>query len=195
MDGLRVEQNMWRVVSVKDGEVSIEQRIRQPDGGRPVKEATEKTGKLLGLEPLGGTGKLKAHKGVLVIPDNFGVALDPEPAIIPFHKVWTRLSGFRTANGGKLPRVLRNGQIIRVSNGKNFRGVWRVFSAKNNASGMALDIGSPDVVRLKNKTEGHKINVRLATLMKDGMEIQESRLTGVNACPTTSSALTPPTAP
>jgi len=188
MDGLRVEQNMWRVVAVKDGEASLQQRIRQPDGSRPTKRCEEKVGKLLGLEPIGGKGKLKANKGILVIPDNFGVALDPQPTIIPFHKVWTRLKELRVANGGKLPRVLRNGQIIRVPNGKKFRGIWKVFSAKNNASGMALDIGSPDVVRLKNKTEGHKINVRLATLMKDGMEIQKTRLTGVSACPTTSSA-------
>jgi len=45
-----------------------------------------------------------------------------------------------------------------------------VFSAKNNASGMALDIGFPDVVRLQNKTPGHKINVRLVSLVKGGLE-------------------------
>lgn len=184
MDGLRAEQNMWRVVSVKDGEATLQQRIRQPDGTRPLKQAEERATKLLGLEP----GKLSANKGVLVIPDNFGVALDPQPAIIPFHKVWTRMKELKAANGGKLPRVLRNGQIIRVPGGKNFKGIWRVFSAKNNASGMALDIGAPDVVRLKNKTEGHKINVRLATLIKDGMEVLRPPLTGVAACPTTSSA-------
>lgn len=195
MDGLKVEQNIWRVVSVKDGEASLQQRIRQPDGSRPVKHGEEKVGKLLGLQPTGGTGKLNANKGVLIIPDNFGVGLDPHPTIIPFHKVWTRLKELKSSNGGKTPRVLRNGQIIQVPNGKNFKGIWKVFSAKNNASGMALDIGSPDVVRLKNKTEGHKINVRLATLMKDGLEIQKCGLTGVPACPTTSSALIPPTAP
>jgi hypothetical protein len=88
--------------------------------------------------------------------ENFGVALDPQPAIIPFHKVWTRLQEIRKANGGKMPRILRNGQLIRVKEGK-FKGIWRVFSAKNNASGMALDIGSPDAVRLKNKTEATKL--------------------------------------
>ena len=36
---------------------------------------------------------------------------------------------------------------------------------------MALDIGWPDVVRLKNKTPGHKINVSLKTLLRDGLEI------------------------
>ena len=195
MYGLRVEQNTWRVVSVKDGEAVLKQRIRQLDGTRPEKIAQEKNIKLLGLSPNGGNGKLKKNKGVLVIPDNFGVALDPQPTIIPFHKVWTRLQELKTANGGKWPRVLRNGQIISVPGGKNFQGTWRVFSAKNNAGGLALDIGSPDVVRLKNKTEGHKINVALATLIKDGMQINKTPLTGVAACPTTSSALTPQTAP
>ena len=111
MDGLRVEQNTWRVIAVKDGEATIQQRIRQADGSRPNKPPTkEKTTKLLGFEP----GKLNSLKGALVIPDNFGVALDPQPTIIPFHKVWTRLQELKAANGDKPPRVLRNGQIIRV---------------------------------------------------------------------------------
>lgn len=184
MYGLRVEQNTWRVVAVKNGEATLRQRIRQPDGTRSNKQTEEKVSKLLGLEPTGGTGKLKVNKGALVIPDNFGVALDPTPTVIPFHKVWTRLQEIKNANGGKPSRLLRNGQLIRVPKG-NFKGVWKVFSAKNNASGMALDIGSPDVVRLKNKTEGHKINVRLATLIKDGMEICKTPLTGMAANLTT----------
>jgi CRISPR-associated endonuclease Csn1 len=190
MDGLRVEQNTWRVVGVKEGEATLRQRIRAADGSRPQKpDAFEKTTKLIGLSPINGHGKLSANKGALIIPDNFGIALtEPEAVIIPFHKVWPRLTDLKKVNGGKVPVVLRNGQIIRVSNGKNFKGVWRVFSSKNNATGIALDIGFPDVVRLKNKTDGHKINVRLATLIKDGMEVLKTPLTGIASCPTTSSA-------
>jgi hypothetical protein len=44
---------------------------------------------------------------------------------------------------------------------------------------MALDIGRPDVIRLKNKTEGHKINVRLATLVHDGLIAAKAPLTGI----------------
>ncbi len=183
MDGLRVEQNTWRVVEIKDGQATIQQRIRQADGSRPLKQTEEKVTKLLGLQP----GKLSVNKGVLVIPDNFGVALEPQPTVIPFHKVWTRLQELKKANGGKSPRVLRNGQIIQVQKG-NFKGIWKVFSAKNNATGMALDIGRPDVVRLKNKTEGHKINVRLATLLNDCLVSSKTPLTGIATCPTTSSA-------
>ena len=43
MDGLRVEQNTWRVVSSdENGNVTIRQRIRQPDGSRPEKVTEEK---------------------------------------------------------------------------------------------------------------------------------------------------------
>jgi CRISPR/Cas system Type II protein with McrA/HNH and RuvC-like nuclease domain len=180
MDGLRVEQNTWRVVTTKDGEVILKQRIRQPDGTRPEKVTEEKSSKLLGLNPLKGSGKLAANKGALVIPDNFGVALDPQPVVIPFHKVWTRLQDLKNTNGGKIPRVLRNGQLIQVPEGK-FKGVWRIFSAKNNTSGMAVDMGQPDIVRLKNKTEGHKINVLLASLLKNKMTIARTPLTGTVA--------------
>ena len=179
MDGLRVEQNMWRVVSVKEDEVVLRQRMRQPDGTRSDKIAEEKPGKLLGLKPANGVSKLGKNKGVLVIPDNYGIALDPEPSIIPYHKVWTRLKEAAAQNHGKLPRVVRNGQLIRISQGK-FKGIWRVFSAKNNSSGMALDMGSPDVVRLQNRTEGHKINVLLSSLVKNGLATINVSLTGVS---------------
>lgn len=189
MDGLRVEQNTWRVVVAKDDVVILKQRIRQADGTRPEKISEEKPSKLLGLNPTNGNSKLAKNKGVLVIPDNFGVALDPQPTVIPFHKVWTRLQELKKANGGKVPRILRNGQLIRVNDG-TYKGVWRVFSAKNNATGMALDIGSPDVVRLKNKTPGHKINVLLSSLVKNGLEPVTASFVGVKSkpCPTTSSA-------
>ena len=189
MDGLRVEQNTWRVVSVKDSEATLRQRVRAADGSRPSKTTEERVTKLLGLRPASGRGKLQANKGALVIPDNFGVALtNPDPVIVPFHKVWPRLSELKAANEGKVPAILRNGQLIRIPGGKTFKGVWRVFSAKNNAKGIALNIGSPDVVRLRNNTEGHKINVSLATLIKDGMEVLKTPLTGLAASPATSLA-------
>jgi hypothetical protein len=87
------------------------------------------------------------------------------------------LQEIKNVNNGKMPRILRNGQLIRVKDGK-YKGVWRIFAAKNNASGMALDIGSPDVVRLKNKTEGHKINVLLSSLLKSGLDPIRASFTG-----------------
>jgi len=171
MSGFRAEQNTWRVRESKDGEVVLEQRIRQPDGKRPPKQAVERTSKLIGLE----AGKLESLKGALVVGENFGVALDPEPRIIPFHKVWSRLEERKKANGGRMPRVLRNGQLIRVSQGR-YQGVWRVFSVK---ASLTLDLGMPDVVRLENKGDRQRREVQLKTLLKDGMTILNTPLTGV----------------
>ncbi len=183
MTGLRVEQNVWRVLKQdREGEVTLVQYRRGADGKRVENVATEKAAKLLGLRH----GKLKQLKGALIVPENFGVALDPSPTVIPFHKVPARLRELREANGGKPVRVIRTGQLISVASG-NYKGIWRVFSAKNNASGMALDIGRADVVRLRNRTEGHKINVLLASLIKSGIAILKAPLTGVASCPTTSS--------
>jgi HNH endonuclease len=189
MTGLRVEQNAWRVVGIADGEALLRQRIRQPDGSRPVKEKRERTEKLIGPEPHNGTGKLKRNKAALIIPDNYGLALDPEPTIIPFHKVWTRLQDLKGANNSKTPRVLRNGQLIRVAESAGeYKGIWRVFSTKNAAVGFLVDMGRPDVVRLKNGVEGHKINVRLSSLLKHGVELVRSNYAGMAACPSTLSA-------
>jgi CRISPR-associated endonuclease Csn1 len=178
MNGMRVEQNAWRVLKVENGEAHLRQRMRQPDGSRVTKETTEKIGKLLGLQFNGGLGKLERNMAALVIPDNYGIALDPEPVIIPFHKVWVRMQEIKIRCGGKNPRVLRNGMLISVPKGK-FTGIWRIFSVKNNASGVALDIGRPDVVRLRNKVEGHKINVLLASLLRDGMQPKRPAFTGL----------------
>ncbi len=175
MSGMRAEQNAWRVAGIEtDGKLLLHQRIRQPDGSRPLKVQKENPAKLVGLVK----GKLQELKAALVIADNYGLALDPVPTIIPFHKVWVRLRELRQANGGRPVRVLRNGMIIEVPSG-NFAGVWRIFSLKNNASGIALDMGRPDVVRLQNKTEGHKINVKLASLLKAGMHPLGGELSGV----------------
>ena len=187
MDGLRVEQNTWRVVSTKDDEVILRQRIRQADGKRPEKVAKEKPVKLLGLNPANGNGKLAKNKGVLVIPDNYGVALGPAPTIIPFHKVWTRLQTLRASNGNDTPHVLRNGQLIRFKEKEQDR-IYRVFSIKNTARGIMLDFGLPD------ETACSRNNNRLTSFLKNGLEILRTPLTGV-PCPITSSASTPPIVP
>ena len=135
---------------------------------------------------MNGIGKLAKNKGALVIPDNFGVALDPQPTVIPFHKVWTRLQEFKKANSGSMPRVLRNGQIIRVPKGR-YQGIWKVFSAKAN---MKLDLGWSDAVKMKSRGPDVRGNVLLSTLLKEGVEILETPYTGFSSFPITPSALT-----
>ena len=179
--GLIVKQNAWRVVAIKDGKVHLKQRMRQADGTRSTEEKELKEGKVLGISPAIGSGKLKKIKAALEISENYGLALDPEPQIIPFHKVHQRICELTRKNGGKRPRILQNGMLIEVrKKGRraDYRGIWKIFSLKDNSTGPAVDMGWPDAVALKNKTQGHKINVSLQSLLESEMRICAPLLTG-----------------
>jgi hypothetical protein len=172
------------VISIHEGRAKLRQKVRDPKTGKlSQKETEEPLIKLVGLRE----GKLKQQKGVRVITDNYGVAIlnalpegtpDAERfQIIPWHRVWHRIAELKKANRGQKPLILRAGQVIQVAEG-NFPGTWMLHSVKNNATGMAVDMGWPDVVTLRNKTEGHKINVRLASLLKGGLTVREVGLAG-----------------
>lgn len=193
MSGVKTEENTRRVLQVReDGRVDLRQQAPRDakTGVRPQPKTTdESAGKLLGLNPANGDGKLKRQKGVRVITENFGVAiLDHAPegedkfVIIPWHKVHARifkgLNGEKSLverNGGKMPRVLRNGQLIRVPSGTR-AGIWRVTSTKNTeAYGLALDLSSPDNLKLDRG------NAPIQKLCEDGLEIVDCPLVGVDA--------------
>jgi CRISPR-associated endonuclease Csn1 len=176
MGGVRVEENTRGIQpSIKAGRVALQQKSpRDPRTGvRPEPKKTEEApSKLLGLEPLQGTGKLKRQNGVRVITDNFGVAiLDHAPegeeqfVVIPWHRVWHRLEELKEKNGGKRPRVLRNGMLIEISGlvGKmaTKAGRWRVFSVKQTKT---LDLGAPDRVVMESKGIGVWREVSLESL-------------------------------
>jgi hypothetical protein len=84
-----------------------------------------------------------------VISDNFGIALQPEPTVIPYHNVWKRLDELKQKNGGKMPDVLRLGQVIEISEGR-YKGKWRIHSVKDNQSGIAIDMAWPHFVKAEN---------------------------------------------
>ena len=65
--------------------------------------------------------------------------------------------------------------IIRVPKGR-YEGTWRVFSVKAT---LTLDLGAPDIVRLESKGERQRREVQLRTLLRDGMAIVNTSLTGV----------------
>jgi hypothetical protein len=188
MTGMHVEENTRGVVRIENDVVYLRQQTRDPKTGKIlIKETDEPTNKVVGLMPL-GSGKLKAINAVRVISDNFGVAIldhatneAKEFAVIPYHKVWTRLSELRAANSGKSLRLLRNGQLIRFQE-KGETQIWRVFSVKDTARGVMLDIGKPDEVALSRN------NNRLKSFLKNGLEILKTSYCGIPACPTTSSA-------
>jgi hypothetical protein len=207
MDGLRVEQNTWGVgPKNEDGTVQVHQRIRQPNGSRKSKDVPEKKVKLLGLSPSNGSGKLAANNGVLIIPDNYGVAIldhakDSEETltIIPWHMVHKRIfkgiedeKSLIARNGGEMPRILRNGQIIRVVGGTyKDKGAWKITSIKNQKTGIKLNLGQPDTVnteeeildaatgkKIRKVRAGCKHEAALATIVSGGLQILALPLTG-----------------
>lgn len=179
MEGLHTEENTRGVVGFasKTGKVVLRQK---KDGSDNI--TNEVAGKLLGYDT-DADSKLKKQKGVRVIDQNFGVALTkPLPQIITWHKVYPKLKALQETTG-EWPCVLRNGMVVHVSDGR-YEGAWRIFSLKNNASGMAVDMGFPDEVKAS------KINVLLKTPIKDGMKLVCTKLTGDGICRITSSIST-----
>ena len=182
--GAALELNPWRVWRIEgdpnDPQTAVTLRQKTStvgkDGRREInrKENTEKAGKLIGLKP----GKLSKNKSALIISENYGLALDPEPQIIPFHKVPQRLAILRQKNKGKLPRILRKGMLIRISKLPAKAGIWRVFSCK--APGH-IDIARVDVVAMQSKGERYWRQVSVNTLLKkNALEILNPPLTGIN---------------
>ena len=148
---------------------------------------------LLGFAPSGNPAesKLKPFKAVKVLGDNFGIALDPEPTLIrPLH-VWRQLQALKVANGGKWSRVLRKGTIIQVKNKApraDYRGIWTVRGLNyKQRDGYVVGIAPCDFVS-DRRVPGVFESASLETLMKCGLRILKTPLTGVASCPTTSSA-------
>ena len=188
MDGLPVDQNMWRLKGWKpDGKAILEKHSRDASGKRKLdtpKAGADNKDRLFGWQPENGKGKLKQLKAVLITNENFGVALTkPQPVIIPFHKVWKKLQELPMDDDGKKPKVVRAGALIEVPKGKH-KGSWRIFSIKNNANGVAFALGQRDGIHSDNS----KQNVLVRQLLKDGAVFPKNPLTGIAACPTTSSA-------
>ncbi len=142
---------------------------------------------LLGFAPAGdpAASKLHPYKAVKVLGDNFGIALDPSPTLIrPLH-VWRQLQALKAANGGKWPRVIRLGMLVRVLRAKtekvDYRGVWMVRGVQvNQAKGYLLDLSPPDQIRYRGE-EGCFRDVSLETLRKCGIEVLRSPLSGIAA--------------
>ena len=165
--------------------VFIRQRARdEKTGAITTKRDRVSVGKAFGLNPINGEGKLKAIKGVLLPEVNYGVALTQEPTVIRHQRVWGAIAALKDANGGKMPQLLRRGDIIRIAAG-GYAGIWRVASIKDNHNGISIDVIKPNAVKIASGVSYAKINVLVATLMKNGLEVLKPRYTGVALCHTT----------
>ncbi|MGN0848027.1 MAG: type II CRISPR RNA-guided endonuclease Cas9 [Kiritimatiellia bacterium] len=182
--GLKVEQKVWGVEKIDGNQVYVRQRERDEKTGKPrIKRKVVQAGQTFGLNPRGGHGKLKDIKGVLLPDVNFGVALTNPPQVIRYHKVWGTLGKI---GQGRIPPVIRRGGLIRVAQG-NYSGVWRVASVKDADQSISLDLLDPSATKVANKVSYAKINVRLQTLVKNGLQIIKPSYTGMPKCPITSS--------
>ncbi len=154
---------------------------------RSRKYTDEKAGKLLGLRPDNGDGKLRAIKGVRIVSTNFGLALwrkDGKPdgeaqmRIIVWRKVWPQLNDIaQKENGGKWPQVFRNGQTIHVPNAmgrSDYRGYWKIRSIK---IGCLFNMIRADMVDHKDGVSWSKENVSVLSLLQCGMKAVPCGLT------------------
>lgn len=166
--GAKTKLTTWGVQEIDGEEVKLRQRgfidetgkVRlNPDKSRnrtfkdanPNGKGDEKNwvrkSKLLGPDPKNGFGKLNAIKGSLIVDQNYGLALDPEPAVIPFHNVPARLAELSKANGGKPVRVLRNGMLVSVSGHGDRDGIWMVATIQDTDH--KLDLIKPHLCSMK----------------------------------------------
>ena len=203
MDGLPVDQNMWRLRGWDaENKAMLEKYSRDPSGKRkrdvPKAGANNKQ-RLIGWNPPEGDGKLQRLKAVLITNENYGVAIldhalsnDDRLKLVPFHKVFPLIFGKKedrkkgglvALNQGRNPRILRLGNVVLIPRGTH-AGCWRIFSVKNNTGGLAVSLGEPDALACRRD----KQNVGLKILLRDGLKIVGKSFTGIAACPTTSSA-------
>lgn len=184
--GVKAELTTWGVTGIHgegdDARVQLRQRSSTVENGKRkinTKPREERAGKLLGLAPKSGTGKLMSISGAMIIGENYGIALDPTPVVIPFHDVPRRLEDLRGANGGKPVRMLRNGMLIRLHHG-SFKGTWQIRAIMNDASkGALLDLTAAHLIPYRERGKiWCKRDVRLGSVIKAGLEILPRRYTG-----------------
>jgi CRISPR-associated endonuclease Csn1 len=180
--GAKAELTTWGVTRIEgtgeDARVQLRQRTSSVEDGkrkRDTKTREERAGKLLGVAPKAGIGKLKSLKGAMIIGENYGIALDPTPVVIPFHDVPARLAELRAANGGKVVRVLRNGMLIRLSNQGERDGIWTIYTVQ---ASMKIDLVRPGTVGRPKKGANVWREVAIKGLITNGIAILPRRYTG-----------------
>lgn len=175
MRGLRIQQNIWRIEGEDPDDSTkmlIRMKPRNEDGDKVLKQKSERNAKLFGSSPNGATGKLKDLKGALIVEDNYGVALDPEPKVIPYQQVWWQIQQLKKLNGGRSVRILRNYQKIRVHSGK-LAGVWWIKSiADDSRDGIIIKLVPVGTVKCALKKP------RLKALLLAGISSLDSDYSG-----------------
>jgi hypothetical protein len=174
--GAKAELTTWGIVK-REGEgantrITLQQNSSVVEEGRRKrtrKEREERAGKLLGPNPNNGKGKLADIKGAMIIGENYGLALDPTPSVIPFHDVHARIAELLKAHKGKPIRILRNGMLISIDGWPGKNGVWKITSCK---ASLTLDLSKTSEMKASWR------EVSVISLMNRGLRILPQRYTG-----------------
>ncbi|HBJ86088.1 MAG TPA: hypothetical protein DDZ88_19920 [Verrucomicrobiales bacterium] len=191
MSGAHLEMTTWGVVKIEGDQVTLRQRsfgpkdIHPETGARMRKPKTEtvRLNRVVGLRE----GKLSKLKGAMIIADNFGMVLDPKPEVIPFHQVAKAMERLTRANGGKAPRILKNGMVLKVIKPESRAGIWRIVTMQE--SSLKVDFVQPDLAQfqvsvvndegktIKRKISGSRVwrEVSIQTLLNGEFEILPNR--------------------
>ena len=176
-----LEETQWRVEKVENGRVFLRQ-----GRGKAAKRTDLSISAVYGLNPPSGNGKLLRNKAVYVGDANYAIALTDPPVVLRERFVWRELQALAVKNGGKVPKLLRKGDLIETSDGDK-KQVWMVRSIKDNKGTLLLDLTVPyNAEGAKNGVSYWRINIRLLSLLKAGVTFPRYRLTGIPACPITS---------
>lgn len=211
MGGLHVEENTRGIASVENGRVYLNPPVMAKGS-----EIAVSANKLVGFNPPDGKSKLQPQRGVRMITDNYGVAILDHCAdearrlvIIPWHKVWARIHrgwtgmpSLKELNGGKMPRILRNGMVIRIGKFKVQtptrvvleNSEWTIHSIGDFDGTIKVDLKPRDVIRTRydepdpndptgektigKTTPGCKLSTELLRVYEGGLEIVNQSLTG-----------------
>lgn len=181
--GTKAKLMTWGVCSIEgegqNAQVTLTQETSTVENGRRRKTKNnriERADKLIGPMPTHQKGKLKAINGALIVGENFALALDPKPEVIPFHQVHQRILDLQTQNGGIMPRLLRNGMLIQLSQNpprsqQNYKGVWKIASIKNNKGKILLDLIRPAYIKAQNGVTWAGMNKTLGPLLECGLQL------------------------
>lgn len=178
-----LQETQWRVEKIEDGRAFLSQghgeSKKRPKGGSVALSA------IYGREPPNGDGKLLRNNAIYQIDGNYAIALTPSPKLIRNCFVWRELQALAAKNGGKVPKLLRRGDLIVIPTGPH-KGTWLVSSLMDKKEGIKVNLTLPYNASGTYNPVSHWHEVLITRLYTESATFPRYRLTGIPACPITS---------
>jgi CRISPR-associated endonuclease Csn1 len=186
--GIVAEENTRRLKKIEGAWAFLEQRGRDEKTGISTKKTTKVAKeKLVGLHP---DSKLAAQKGVLVVKENYGLALtrwrenqgtplQVGMEVIPLNRAYKKIAEFHAKFPKGHYKLVRKGTLIRLITGLHSGQTWMVFGVDNKQKeGPQLKIAKPDIISLKTTPE---LNYKVLTVRTcwERLEVLPSKLVGI----------------